>query len=74
MNDVIDILLDLRDRVERQIGEHERGAFTVSDASYDPIAANRKYSHWLGSQLIDLNEAIELTTYAAAQRNALYPA
>jgi hypothetical protein len=46
----------------------------VSDGSSDPIAANRKYSHWLRSQLIDINEAIELTTNAAAQRNALYPA
>jgi hypothetical protein len=74
MDDVIEILLDLRDRVERQIGEHERGVFTVSDGSFDPIAANRKYSHWLRSQLIDINEAVELTTNAAAQRNAFYPA
>jgi len=74
MDDVIEILLDLRDRVERQIGDHERGVFTVSDGSLDPIAANRKYSHWLRSQLIDINEAIELTKNAAAQRNALYPA
>lgn len=74
MDDVIEILLDLRDRIERQISEHERGVFTVSDGTFDPIAANRKYSHWLQSQLIDINEAIELTTNAAAQRNALYPA
>ncbi len=74
MDDVIEILLDLRDRIERQIGEHERGVFTACDASLDPIAANRKYSHWLRSQLIDINEAIELTTNATAQRNALYPA
>jgi hypothetical protein len=74
MDDVIEILLDLRDRVERQIGEHEKGAFTVSDGNFDPIGANRKYSHWLRSQLIDINEAIELTTNATAQRNALYPA
>ncbi|MDP9090392.1 MAG: hypothetical protein M3O26_16820 [Pseudomonadota bacterium] len=72
MDDVIEILLDLKDRVERQIRQHENGGLTVSEVNLDLRAANRKFSHMLNSQLIDINEAIELTS-AAAARNALSP-
>lgn len=73
MDDVVEILLDLKDRVERQIRQHENGSLTVSEVNLDPLAANRKFSHMLHSQLIDINEAIELTSAAAVSRNALSP-
>ena len=73
MDDVIEILLDLKDRVERQIRQHDSGGLTVSEANSDPLVANRKFSHMLHSQLIDINEAIELSSAAAAARNALSP-
>lgn len=71
MDDVIEILLDLKDRVERQIRQHECGGLTVSEVGLDPCAANRKFSHMLHSQLIDINEAIELASAAAVARNSL---
>ena len=73
MDDVVEILLDLKDRVERQIRQHEDGDLTVSEGNLDPLAANRKFSHMLHSQLIDINEAIELTSAAAVPRNVLSP-
>ena len=73
MDDVIEILLDLKNRVERQIRQHENGGLTVSEKNLDPLAANRKFSHMLNSQLIDINEALELTSAAAAARNVLSP-
>lgn len=71
MNDVIEILLDLKNRVERQIHQHDSGVLTVLERNLDPLAANRKFAHMLQSQLIDINEAIELTSAASPARNAM---
>jgi hypothetical protein len=71
VDEILAILMSLQRRAERQIHDFDRGTVVVVGVEGSPILSNLEYSEMLHSQLLDLNEVIELLTQAATARQAL---
>jgi len=65
----LEILHNLKERVESQVKEFDAGNLVVVGAM-EPIMANLKHRHVLHAQLLDIDEAIGLMLTTEPTRDA----